>query len=99
MICATKVTAKELGKYNIRVNAIAPGLTETDMMIENTPKDALAQALQRTSMKRVTTEKVIEGLFTFWHDIYTVQGMPHIPRKLEPSIRQRIARHPDTSSI
>ncbi len=31
MIGATKRMAIELGEYNIRVNSVAPGLTETDM--------------------------------------------------------------------
>jgi len=32
LICATKKMAYEWGPYNIRVNAIAPGLTETKML-------------------------------------------------------------------
>lgn len=53
LICSTKVMAKELAAYNIRVNAIAPGLTETDMMRGSTPENALESTLQRTCMKRV----------------------------------------------
>ncbi|MDP7040608.1 MAG: SDR family NAD(P)-dependent oxidoreductase [Myxococcota bacterium] len=53
MICSTKVMAKELARANIRVNAIAPGLTMTDMMTGSTPEDALAQTLERICMKRV----------------------------------------------
>ncbi len=53
MIASTKVMAKELAIYNISVNAIAPGLTETDMMQGSTPKEALEYTLQRISMKRV----------------------------------------------
>ena len=33
-----KVLSRELGGSNIRVNTIAPGLTNTDMMSKNTPK-------------------------------------------------------------
>jgi len=52
LIAATKVLAKELAIYNIRVNAIAPGLTETDMMKESTPKEALNETLNRICMRR-----------------------------------------------
>ncbi len=38
IISFTKVLSKELGPYNIRTNAIAPGLTETNMMDENISK-------------------------------------------------------------
>jgi 3-oxoacyl-[acyl-carrier protein] reductase len=37
IIALTKTLAIELGRYNIRVNALAPGLIESDM-IENIPK-------------------------------------------------------------
>jgi 3-oxoacyl-[acyl-carrier protein] reductase len=32
IICTTKVMAEELGPYNIRANAIAPGVTKTEML-------------------------------------------------------------------
>ena len=35
LITQSKVLSRELGPYNIRVNAIAPGLTATDMMKKN----------------------------------------------------------------
>jgi len=65
MICSTKVMARELGEYNIRVNAIAPGLTNTDMMIESTPEDALESTLQRTCMKRVGKPEEIANAVLF----------------------------------
>lgn len=40
LIGATKALAKELGKRNILVNAIAPGFIETDM-VANLPKDKI----------------------------------------------------------
>jgi len=65
MICSTKVLAKELSAYNIRVNAIAPGLTQTDMMVESTPEEALANTLQRICMKRVGRPEEIANAVLF----------------------------------
>lgn len=65
VIAATKVMAKELAQYDIRVNAIAPGLTETDMMKGSTPEDALARTLQRTCLKRVGRPEEIANVALF----------------------------------
>ena len=65
MICSTKVMARELGKHNIRVNAIAPGPTNTDMMIESTLEDALESTLQSTCMKRVGRPEEIANAVLF----------------------------------
>ena len=53
LIASTKVMAKEFAMYNIRVNAIAPGLTQTEMMQGSTSKDALDSTLKRICMRRV----------------------------------------------
>ncbi len=53
LITSTQVLSKELAVFGIRVNAIAPGLTQTDMMVESTPEDILENTLQRISMRRV----------------------------------------------
>lgn len=65
MICSTKVMAKELAEYNIRVNAVAPGLTQTDMMIESTPENVIENTLQRTCMKRVGRPEEIANAVLF----------------------------------
>ena len=48
-----KTLSQELGKFNIRVNAIAPGLTDTDMMKKNTPDNILNDVVSSVSLKRV----------------------------------------------
>ena len=65
IIASTKVMAKELASNNIRVNAIAPGLTETDMMIESTPEEAIYDTLQRTCLKRVGRPEEIANVVLF----------------------------------
>ena len=65
LISATKVLAKELAVYNIRVNAIAPGLTETDMMRNSTQEEALKTTLQRTCLKRVGRPEEIANVALF----------------------------------
>ena len=65
IIASTKVMAKELAMYNIRVNAIAPGLTETDMMKGSTPKEALEYTLQRICMRRIGKPDEIANVALF----------------------------------
>ena len=55
MITTTKVMAKELASNNIRVNAIAPGLTDTDMMNNNTPKNLQTGPAKRQDIKILKT--------------------------------------------
>lgn len=65
IISTTKVMAKELANYNIRVNAISPGFTMTDLMKDNTPDDMLKEKLQQTCMKRVGNPKEIANVVMF----------------------------------
>ena len=53
MIAQAKALSKEVGVHNIRVNAIAPGLTDTDMMKQNTKEQIIKEVTSRTSFKRV----------------------------------------------
>ena len=65
IITATKVMSKELAPYQIRVNAIAPGLTQTDMMVESTSHEAIQNTLKRICMKRVAEPKEIANVALF----------------------------------
>ena len=51
MIGATKRLAIELGKYGIRVNAVAPGLTDTEMA-QNMSDSLYDEMLQKLIIKR-----------------------------------------------
>lgn len=52
VIGMTKVWARELGRYNIRVNAVAPGLVETDIL-RNMPEKVLEEMKKRTPLGRL----------------------------------------------
>ena len=47
----TKSVSKELGRYNIRVNGIAPGLIDTDMGMYKSPEE-LEKVRQKMSLDR-----------------------------------------------
>ena len=52
LIWVTKAISKELAQYNIRVNGIAPGLIDTEMLNYKSEKE-LEKVLNRMSIKRM----------------------------------------------
>ena len=60
----TKSLARELGKYNIRVNAVAPGITETDM-VKNLPKEMIEPLLKTIPLGRIGTPEDVANAFLF----------------------------------
>ena len=60
----TKVWARELGRYNIRVNAVAPGMILTEMLL-SMPEEALESFKQRYSIKRLGTPEEVANLYLF----------------------------------
>ncbi len=58
LIWATKCLSKEMGSYGVRVNAVAPGLTETSMGHYKSEEE-LEQVVKRTSLKRMGAPKEI----------------------------------------
>ena len=65
IIAQAKVLSRELGIHNIRVNSIAPGLTDTDMMKENHKKELVSEVLSRTSLKKAANPREIANVILF----------------------------------
>ena len=61
---ATKVLSKELSAFGIRVNAIAPTITNTDMLNEMDPK-AIDSLLSRSALNRVCEPQEIANIAAF----------------------------------
>ena len=53
IITFTKILAKELGSYGIRVNSISPGLTNTDMMNDGISEKIMSKTIKKIPLKRV----------------------------------------------
>ena len=65
LITQSKVLSRELGVHNIRVNTIAPGLTDTDMMKENTTQETIKDVLSRVSLRRIASTEEIANTALF----------------------------------
>ena len=50
---------------NVRVNVISPGLTDTDMMRNNTPDKILDATVEKLSLKRVASTIEIANVALF----------------------------------
>ena len=64
VIGMTRTWARELGRYNIRVNAVAPGFIATEM-VKSMPDDVLKNMVQHTPMKRMGQPEDIANAY-FW---------------------------------
>lgn len=58
LIWATKCLAKEMGPYHIRVNAVAPGLTQTNMGNYKSQEE-LEKVINRTALRRMAEPEEI----------------------------------------
>jgi 3-oxoacyl-[acyl-carrier protein] reductase len=60
----TKVWARELGKYGIRVNAVAPGYILTDMLAQ-VPADVLDKMATKVPLRRLGKPDDIANVYAF----------------------------------
>lgn len=60
----TKSLARELGPYNIRVNAVAPGITNTDM-ISSLPKEVIEPLIKTIPLGRIGEPRDIANAFLY----------------------------------
>lgn len=65
IIGQAKVLSRELGRYNITVNTVAPGLTNTDMMRNNTKSEAIKEEVKKISLKRIAEPNEIANVTLF----------------------------------
>ena len=61
----SKVLAREMARLNIRVNNIAPGLTNTDMMKDNTPKTVVDNVIKNIPIGRMAEPVDIANVALF----------------------------------
>jgi 3-oxoacyl-[acyl-carrier protein] reductase len=64
VIGMTKVWARELGRYNIRVNAVAPGFTATEM-VASMPEKILEGMTSHTPLGRLGKPRDIANAYLF----------------------------------
>ena len=60
----TKSLARELAPYNIRVNAVAPGIIKTEM-VDNLPKEVIEPLIKSIPLGRIGEPKDIANAFMF----------------------------------
>ena len=64
VISFTKTWARELGKYNIRVNAVAPGFIGTDM-VRAMPQKVIESMAQKTPLARLGEPEDISNVYAW----------------------------------
>ena len=61
----TKACAKELGRYGIRVNAVCPGVVETDMVKDNVNPETKAYLKQMVPLGRTANPSELAGVYVY----------------------------------
>ena len=61
----TKSWARELGKYKIRVNAVAPGVVNTDMMNQSVNEEMKNKLIKMTPLNKILEPKDLSGTYLY----------------------------------
>ncbi len=64
LVALTKTAARELGAFGIRVNAVAPGLVQTEMTAA-LPPAIVERAVEESALKRVSEPEDVAGAVVF----------------------------------
>jgi 3-oxoacyl-[acyl-carrier protein] reductase len=64
-IALTKALAKEMGKFNVNVNAVAPGMVMTEMA-ESIPVNFLNNAVKETVLGRIASAEDVANVIAFF---------------------------------
>lgn len=65
LINSTKILSKELGRFNIRVNGICPGLVNTDMLNNQIEKEELEKLKKSIPLNKIGLPEDVAELISF----------------------------------
>ena len=65
LVTGSKVLAKELGRYNIKVNVVSPGLIDTKMLSDNTSEENINKTLKRVALGRKGLPEEVANVVLF----------------------------------
>jgi NAD(P)-dependent dehydrogenase (short-subunit alcohol dehydrogenase family) len=65
VIALAKSLAREFARYKIRVNAVAPGVTDTPLLAEQTGEDTLASIVKAIPLRRLGQPEEIAAALAF----------------------------------
>ena len=61
----SKVLSRELGKFNVRVNVISPGLIDTDMLKKNTSEEIILDMTKKISLGKIGVPSQVSNTALF----------------------------------
>tara|TARA_B100001057_G_scaffold22855_1_gene21209 strand:- start:8247 stop:8987 length:741 start_codon:yes stop_codon:yes gene_type:complete len=65
LISLSEVVSREVGRNNIRVNVVSPGLTDTKMLIKSSSEEIVKEKVKEISLKRIADPNEIANVILF----------------------------------